>query len=262
MKRASLSWWRRIRHIRNRQELLSAIEADIRECNYPRLQMLLILLITAGLVFLSSSLLWHLGIGSLWIRYLCAMLLGYIAFMGLLYIWLRFDRDDIDLNTVQMDFQTAHSDSAYVSAGGGDPAGGGASGSWESHDSSVSLDSDHIEPLKETVSETSDANGFDLDVDEGVIPLILIAAVVVVLFSSLYVVYIAPSLFAELTADVLLALYSHRFLKNIGRRHWLESAFKKTIIPFTLSLMFVVGLAIFIHRLDPETQTLSQFLSR
>lgn len=255
MKRDNRPLWLRFRAVKNRETLIHHVEHRVVRQGYPRFQMLLIMLVVAGSVFLTSFLMWHLGVNLIWLRYLVAMCLGYAIFMGLLFIWLKFDSPEGNLDLPSMDSTNNSPAELNVSDGGGDAAGGGASGSWGDAD---------VTDISASTSDvpTGSGSGFDLDLGELGVVIALIAAAIGVMLSSLYVIYIAPTLLAELSVDVLLALYSHHFLRQLKRRHWLESAFKKTIVPFLISLAVVVGGAFLMHSAAPEAQTLSQFLSR
>ena len=55
---------------------------------------------------------------------------------------------------------------------------------------------------------------------------------------GLFVVYSAPLLFAELLVDGVLAATLYRRLRGIEPRHWLETAVRRTFLPFLLTACF------------------------
>jgi len=57
--------------------------------------------------------------------------------------------------------------------------------------------------------------------------------------ASLYVVYAAPMLFAELLVDGALSYALYRKIKAADSPHWLESATRRTALPFVLTGVFV-----------------------
>ena len=57
--------------------------------------------------------------------------------------------------------------------------------------------------------------------------------------ASLYVVYLAPTLFAELLVDGVLSYTLYRHLHKVETHFWLSTAFKRTIIPFLLTAVFL-----------------------
>ncbi|MCB1908527.1 MAG: hypothetical protein KDH15_14250 [Rhodocyclaceae bacterium] len=82
--------------------------------------------------------------------------------------------------------------------------------------------------------------------DEFAIPLAAVLVFVGMALAVLYVVWIAPVLFAELVVDGVLSLARYRRLHRQPRRHWLESALRRTWLPFapTAALFLLVGLAL------------------
>jgi hypothetical protein len=89
--------------------------------------------------------------------------------------------------------------------GGGNFGGGGASGSFDRPASFAPIDSDSS-PLAEATGAVGDA-------DELAIPLIAIAFALGLALASLYVVYLAPMLFAELLVDGALSYALYRRIK-------------------------------------------------
>ena len=72
--------------------------------------------------------------------------------------------------------------------------------------------------------------------------LVVVAAIAVVAFSILvYVVYIAPALFAELLLDAGLAAGLYRRLASLERRSWLATALRRTAIP-AASIAVLLGI--------------------
>jgi len=58
-------------------------------------------------------------------------------------------------------------------------------------------------------------------------------------------VYLAPALFAELLFDGVLSYTLYRRLRTADSAHWLTTAFRRTIVPFALTALFlaIVGAA-------------------
>ena len=77
------------------------------------------------------------------------------------------------------------------------------------------------------------------DADELAIPLLAIAFALGLALASLYVVYAAPMLFAELLVDGALSYALYRRIKAADSPHWLESAVRRTALPFVLTGVFV-----------------------
>jgi hypothetical protein len=57
--------------------------------------------------------------------------------------------------------------------------------------------------------------------------------------SSLFVIYSAPMLFAEVLLDAALSAGLYRRLRGIEADHWLQTAIRRTILPFALTALCV-----------------------
>lgn len=205
----------------------------------PRFQMSLILLFTGFVGFLSSFLFLHCGVNQMWLRYPLAILSAYVAFLLLLRLWLAFHRSQSNLDfDVHFDLPigsnsggTPTSSADFSFGGGGDFGGGGAGGSWGDSVSSTSSFSG---------GDSSILNGVSFDIDLQEIGLVLLAVIALLggLFASLYVVYIAPVLLAEILVDGLLLRGLRKRVKHIERNHWLQTAVRKTLLPVLLCVLF------------------------
>jgi hypothetical protein len=226
----------------SRSALLQRLRARLLRSGWPRLQMLLIVTLTAGGGLLASWALWHGGMQAMAMRYPIAVLLAYGVFLTLLWLWMRraedewpeLEEDDL-LDRRRRD---AHDDDA------------------------ARLDSDATSS-QEGSSSLSDA--LDLGAaDEAAIPLALLALLLALcaalLFALVSVVWSAPVLFAELLLDGVLAAGLYRRLRRADTRHWLESALRRTVWPFVAVLLsaLLVGAALQWHA--PHATTLAQAL--
>lgn len=147
----------------------------------------------------------------------------------LLWVWLRTDFDAYDgLDEVAVEILNAVPNPAARAPGVG---GGFSGGRWEDSSSSESL----VE-LPDVSLPDVDAVA---DAEEFAFPLVVILAVVsvvfVVLFASFSVILSAPVLFAELLVDGVLAASLYRRLRRVDSRHWLQSAVRRTIVPFVIT---------------------------
>jgi hypothetical protein len=164
----------------------------------PRFQVSLLLSLTGLAGFLTSFSLLHLGVPWMWLRYPIAILIAYCMFLLLLSLWLWLQRrtPHVDSDPSVLDFipsgASSHGES-FQFGGRGDFGGGGAGGSWgESVSSSSTVSSGGSAP---------NGVGFDLDLGEGWLIVIAIVALIGGLIASFYVIYIAPSLLAEILVD-------------------------------------------------------------
>lgn len=237
------------RNVRGRgQSRLGLIEQLRRRLNrqsYPRLQMLLIVSLTAGSGFLASSLFLHLGLQAMGPRYLLACMTAYLVFLLLLWIWLRSQASDL-LDIPNVNFSSSHRNAFEGS--GGQSAGGGASASYDVEDSPA-----------DTLG-VGDAFSAAGDADEFAIPLFLILAALALVMSSLFVVWSAPVLFAELMVDGVLAASLYRRLRGLDTTHWLETAIRRTFWPFFATTLIVTSIGFGIQHFSPKITTVGEMI--
>jgi hypothetical protein len=162
--------------------------------------------LTAGVEFLVSFVLLTSGLGTMWLRYLIAVSIAYAFFLFLLNLWVRRELHEL----------------ANLDPG---PIGTTPS----SHHST--LDS----------AEVGNAGEIVFGADEFAVPLAIVIFAAAILLSSLFVIYTAPTLMAEVLLDTLLAAGLYRRLKHIDHRYWLESAVRRTIWPFVITTLCLVA---------------------
>jgi membrane protein implicated in regulation of membrane protease activity len=201
----------------------------------PRFQLSLILLFTGLAGFLTSFSLLHLGVSSMWLRYPIAILIAYCAFLLLLRLWLWLQRRslDVDFDPSGLDVNSSEAPShgeSFQFGGGGDFGGDGAGGSWGEGASSASSVS--------SGGSVTDGVGFDLDLEEGWLVVLAIVALIGGLVASVYIIYIAPALLAEILVDGVLVTGLYKRVKRIEQRHWLRAAVRRTLLPATLAAIF------------------------
>jgi hypothetical protein len=226
----------------NRVEAISRLRERLNHDGYPRLQMLLLVSLTSVAGALASVGLLHLGLFTQWLRYPMAVGVAYMAFLTLLWVWLRARSQDFSevveavpdlLSGGPIDMNLPAMAEVISSGGGGNFGGGGASASFD-----VDLDSSDV---PDVLSPVADALGASKDADEFALPLILLILVGVVVLASFFLVYSAPLLFAELLVDGALGTGLYRRLRRIEPRAWLETALRRTWIPFALTALVAGG---------------------
>jgi hypothetical protein len=229
----------------NRVEAINRLRERLNHDGYPRLQMLLLVSLTSVAGALASVGLLHLGLFTQWLRYPMAVGFAYMAFLTLLWVWLRARSQDFSevveavpdlLSGGTIDMNLPAMAEVISSGGGGDFGGGGASASFD-----VDLDSSDLPDIPDVLSPVSDALGASSDAEEFAIPLILLILVGVVVLASFFLVYSAPLLFAELLVDGALGTGLYRRLRRIEPRAWLETALRRTWIPFALTALVAGG---------------------
>jgi hypothetical protein len=233
---------------------------------FPRLQMSFFAIVTGASGMAASYVLLRSGVLSMPARYLLSVGFAYLVFLFLLWLWLRTKTDDyLDVSFDIPSPTTGHSaDTGHtcdISGGGGQFGGGGASGRFDFDDSLPSppqLDIPFGDSVGDAVGEVVGG------ADEGAIPLaiaLLIAALAAAfLFSALYIVYLAPALFAELLVDGVLSASLYRRMRGLQTRHWLESAVRRTLVPFGVTALSLAAIGFAFNLYAPEAHTLGEVL--
>ena len=194
-----------------RYHAILRLKRRLEQDSFPRIQMSLIV-----------------GVTGMALRYPLALLMAYGVFLLLLWLWLRTKAEDyLDIPDFSGSGSSGSGDCTPAFEGsGGHFGGGGASGSFDM-------------PTGADSSPLSDAVGAVGDADELAIPLLVIVFAVGLALASFYVVYVAPMLFAELLVDSALSYALYRRIKATDSPHWVESAVRRTALPFVLTAVFV-----------------------
>ncbi|MGH7655064.1 MAG: hypothetical protein ACREN6_10415 [Gemmatimonadaceae bacterium] len=231
----------------------------------PRLHMATLVSVTAAAGFATSFLLLRFGLTRMVLRYPLAVSVAYLVFLGLVNLWLRrfrlrerargarhVDRSIFDFVEVPIDAMwRGGGPTPFEFGGGGGFDGAGASGAWGDPAVAGQIASSVVPQSSAAGGTPTSAGGgkagwsFDFDSDGW---LLIVAAVVAALAFGvvIYVVYIAPALFAELLLDAGLAAGLYRRLAKGERRTWLATAVRKTAIPAAAvaSLLALSGLIV------------------
>jgi hypothetical protein len=221
--------------------------------------MALIVSATGCAAFLSSFILLHVGTTSMAVRYPISIVVAYVVFLLLLRLWLRFQKprppknDSIDVLDLPVDLIVDLFDSASSSTvpTSGDFGGGGAGGSWHAGASTS----------HGSVSAGSSGGGIGVDPDfgEGCLVIIAVLAIVAGALATFYVVWIAPSLLAEILFDGFIAAGFYRQMKRLEKRHWSRAAIRRTIVPALLALLFFSIGGWVMQRAAPKARSIGDF---
>ena len=212
------------------------LRRQLEQRSYPRIQMGLIVALTGAFGLLASFLLLRAGMDSMAQRYPLALAAAYLFFFLLLWLWLRTRSEDYsDLLEVvgEMPIPGAGGTTPPFRGGGGEFGGGGASGSFDgASDSELAMESG--------LPALDEVPGVDVgDADEMTIPILAVLFALGLALASLYIVYLAPIFLAELLVDGVLSYGLYRHLRAADARHWLETAVRRTLVPFVLTAIFL-----------------------
>jgi hypothetical protein len=245
---------RRIRFTRS--SAIIRLQHQLEQDSYPRLQMAFIVSLTGAAGLLCSFAMLRGGVDSMTLRYPLAVVISYLIFLLLLWIWLRARGDQAaDAADALNGFGSGSGDGVPPApggaGGGGHFSGGGASGSFDGRLS---------EPAPG--ASVSDSSGIDigLDFDEFAVPLAILLFVVGLVLASLYVIYLAPALFAEMLLDAALSYSLYRHLRGRDSSHWLMTALRYTAIPFALTAAVLSASGEVMHRYVPEATSIGAVL--
>lgn len=240
---------------RSRSETLRKMQAMVESQGWPRVQMTLLVCLTGAIGFLTSVLLLHQGMTTLWVRYLISMGVAYLGFLLLLWVWAKTRHknlsDYLDVPDIGRPGRGGGSKDCGYEGKGGDFGGGGASGSY------------HPEiPVSESSgSGIAEVLPNSLELEELAIPAIVLGVVVMLVGSSVVVIVNAPTLFAELLLDGILGASLYRRLRGLDQKHWVETALRKTALPFTGLTIALVTVGWTLQWLDPSANSIGAFLA-
>jgi hypothetical protein len=189
-----------------RDQGIAQVREKLERTGFPRLMMSFLVALTGGVGFLTSYLLLNSGLDVMWLRYLIAVSIAYGFFLLLLRLWVQRRLGDL------LDIPDFSGGSPSRSSGGG-------------------VDSDDLGNAADALSGA----------DELAIPFAIVLFAGALILSSLFVIYTAPTLFAEVLLDALLAAGLYRRLRHIESHNWLQTAIRCTIWPFVLT---AIGLAV------------------
>ena len=246
--------------MRRRDRTHDALRALVAtQVSVPRLQMSLLVLLTAATGFLASVALSAIGMESLWLRYPLCVMFAYGAFLCLVWAWRRHREWDLsDLPAGSDGSSSASTGRSDWQGHGGGSGGGGASASFDGPAAHASLAS--FDPVPPTVELPS--LDHSLDADES-LPVILVMAILGgALLAVGWVIWIAPALLAELALDALLSAGLYRRLKRPATGpHWLSTTLRHTGKPFVMATISLLVAGAVMNLMVPEATTLGEFLS-
>ena len=214
-----------------RQNIIGRLQRRLEQQGQPRLQMTLLVALTAGAGFLCSVALLHAGLAALWLRYLVSVGAAYLAFLSLLWLWLRISApsyiDARDLTGLARGDQ-----------------------SWDDH---------WREARPRGGPSLADLVGIEIEL---ALPLLVLVFVCTLLIACCYIVYGAPLLFAELMLDGVLAATLYQRLRTLDARHWLETALRHTWPTFLLAAVIMVVAGYAMEQYLPGVRSIGEVMHR
>lgn len=246
-----------------RSGALTAIRRRLQRQEWPRLQMSLMVLLTALAGFLASYVLRESGLATLWLRYALATGIAYLVFLMVLGIWLHWRRSSwIDLVDPAWAGESPTPPPIGHVGSGGQSGGAGASASFTSTDAGLGSAPLDVRPL-DVGADSLEISRITAvaDAEEAGAVIIAIAAALAGVIAMLWVVWIAPTLMADLLLDAAIAGGLYRRLKRIDANNWWQTAIRHTIVPFLLVLVFTALIGGAAQLAAPQAQSIGEVVT-
>lgn len=235
--------------------------------------MLVVVSCAAGAGFLTSALLLWLGLRYMPVRYAIAGFAGYGVFLALMNRWLGYHAESAVVDTL-VDAGNALDLPGGLFRGGSRVAERAADGFFRGGRSggagaSASFDSAGVAPpvnppplLMGTHADKGSSKGLslDLDLDDGVkvLPLLAIVAIIAGLVACASVIWSAPQMLAELLVDGAVAGAAYQRLRG-STGDWTFGVVRRTWLPATAIIVIFVLLGYAGHHFKPEADSIGDF---
>ncbi|MBI5822369.1 MAG: hypothetical protein HZA88_25610 [Verrucomicrobia bacterium] len=214
-------------HPRWRERTASMLRRYYERERFPRLIVMVLLLVTGGVGFLASAAMLWLGVRQMWIRYPAAVLVAYTAFIALIRLWAEWERQWIETGRELPELDTK--------------------------------DADHPAPTTKSGWEWLDVATSDLwAIDEGFLPMIVIGVLFGLVTPLFAVIWIAPELLAEALLNVVLVSAFYRRLRSIEGDHWLTTVIRQTWLPALSAIVVLALVGALMQGLAPEARSIGQ----
>ena len=232
--------------IPSREELIEETEDHLLQHGWPRFQMLLLVVLTGAAGFLASYILLHFGMESMASRYPVAVAIAYVVFLLLLRLWLAVQRSGWESVLDAGDLVEV----ADVTLDGA----GRTAQAFSLRGKST------LRHVSEPHSGSS-GHGFDFsfDLDESAVFVVVAVVILAVaaLATSLWLVWMAPGLFAEVLVDGLIMAGVYRRLRRHNEpEYWLYGAVRRTWIAAVIAALLFSFAGSLLQQAVPEARSL------
>jgi hypothetical protein len=236
-----------------------------------RVHMTAILTATILVGLATTWVLYRIHLNVFAIRYGLAVITAYAAFVGFIKVWLwyveycgrRRSSGTADDWFDCINFSgggSSSGSSVSFSGGGGKFGGGGASGSWASESNAQAAPLVVAPPAKSSSSSTSTKSsskssgggGGGDDLGELILVLLIIALVLAIIASFVWIVWAAPTILSEVVFNAVLAGALARHTHRATCGEWIGGVIKKTAIPFALILALSVTMGWWAQHICPS----------
>jgi hypothetical protein len=180
--------------------------------------------------------------------------------LGLLWLWLRTrpedwnDFPDFSSGIPSPSHSHDHAQSHDIGGHDGHFGGGGASGSFDSAAIDTTADAVPTDAVGDALSAAGQS-------EELAIPLIVIVFLGTLALSSLFLVWSAPTLFAELVVDGILSASLYRRLRGLQAQNWVLTAIRRTAWPFAITALIAAGFGWGMAQYAPEAHSIGEVVA-
>lgn len=254
-----------------RRQAVNQVRARLERLDAPRLHMSAIVALTGASGFVASFAMLAAGVETMWLRYVCAVLISYAVFLLLLWFWLRWRGVEVpDAGTLDSrassEMQSDEGACDWLPQGG-QSGGGGASADFDAVDGHPTLVPMHSALVSEA-DPRGPFDGMELvpalgDADEA-LPLVAIMALVLLAIglasAAFWIIGSAPVFLAELLVDAALVGGLYKRVHRIRGDRWWITAMRRTLWVFVLVAFVLGGVGAFVQHQVPDAVSIGDML--
>jgi hypothetical protein len=238
-----------------------------------RLHMFLILTGVFCIGLLTSKLLLALQVRSMLLRYPLAVVCSYIAFFGLVKLWLLYlssstgsrtsflesgsDTGSSGLPDFSLNFSGPGSGGSSFSGGGGAFSGGGASGSFDLAPE-ISTSNAGGGLAGDIADSAGDAVSGIFDGDDAWVLIVLAILLAIAFGAGIYLIWQAPLILSDAAFQAILSTSLLKSMKKMSDPDWTKGVLRTTVFPFGMVLVISIGAAGVIHHAYPQATKISE----
>jgi hypothetical protein len=200
-----------------------------------------VLALAGGVGFLSSVLMLQAGLDRMWLRYPCAVFIGWVAFLGLIRLWAAMEQrvfiPDEEIERLCRE--------------GDDP--GDVPSQAETTDSL----------WRQWIEAWNHAPSFDGDGDGCLVWFVLWfgGLLLLIAVAGIYVLVAgAPMLLAEVFLDAILVGALYKRMAQLDRRWWLTGALDRTTIPMLWTVVTLALAGTVMQQVAPDAKSIGGFV--
>jgi hypothetical protein len=235
---------------RRRRRTVERVQLWLEDVGRPRLLMTAIMTLTWAAWFFSSAGLRWLGVRSMGLRYPMAVGIAYLAFLGMLWVWLR-GMMAVGATDDAVEHQAATEPLAAT-------VGAAMAGAAGLAISPPTARRQKAAQATNAASYTPNLDGFGGDLGEGWVLVLGLALLLSALVLSGWVIVTAPVLLAELVVDGLAMVAVSRSVRRASAPHWSSGVVRRTWLATALTAVLFSVIGFGLRYAAPEASTFAE----